>query len=131
MRHVFASLPISAGAIGMGKAPRPGALVAPSGCPQAGHGAPHGRRQNRNSADPDRNGGKAEPARDTARRGRNEQFASRRRTFRSAVGIDRRSSTECANTIIMTLTVNQSAVLRDDSHVISQMPEGLDIELAW
>jgi len=99
----------------------------PAGC----HGAPHGRRQNRNSADPDRNGGKAAPASDTARKERNEQFASRRRTSRSAVGIDRRSSTECANASMMAHTVNQSAVLRDDLQVISQAPEGLDIELAW
>lgn len=32
---------------------------------------------------------------------------------------------------MMAHTVNQSAVLRDDLQVISQGPEGLDIELAW
>jgi len=32
---------------------------------------------------------------------------------------------------MMAHTVNQSAVLRGDLQVISQVPEGLDIELAW
>ncbi len=32
---------------------------------------------------------------------------------------------------MMAHTVNQSAVLCGDLQVISQMPEGLDIELAW
>jgi len=35
MRHVFAALTISARTIGMGKAPRPGVLVAPPRRPQA------------------------------------------------------------------------------------------------
>ena len=131
MRHVFVALTISARAIGMGKAPPPGVLVAPSRRSQAVTARRMGAGRPRNSADPDRNGGKAGPVSDTGRTGRNEQFASRRRTFRCAVGIDRRSSTECANASIMAHTVNQSALLCGDLQVISQLPEGLDIELAW
>lgn len=130
MRHDFASLTISAGAIGMGEASTPRPLIAPSNCPQAVTAGRMSTGRTAIALSPIAMAAK-QNLRATPLAQEKPSSSHRRRTFRSAVGIDRRSSTECANAIMMAHTVNQSAVLRDDSHVISQLPEGLDIELAW
>ncbi len=125
MRHVvFAALAISAGAVGVGKAAPAGVLVAQPRRTHTVTAGFHGRSQNHRSADPDRNAGKARPVSGTVRRERNDRFALRRRTSRNAVGIAGKSSTECANAIMLAHTVNQSASVPGDLQVPSHGPLG-------
>jgi len=125
MRHVVFC---SAGGIG-GSGRRgqsgPGGCSGSAAPPHADcHGGLPGRSQNRRSADPDRNAGKVKPVSGSVRRERNDRFALRRRTSRNAVGITGKSSTECANAIMLAHTVNQSAVVPGDLQVPSHGPLG-------